>query len=216
MTSFCVDGDPYSPYSPDYGYYGYYGYYGSCGEGYEESYAAFAAIYDPVAALQQLVLLPGSEVLEAGVSVGKYDKGSYSDLSGRLRLADYSDVATSFMQLKVSASLALSGIEGLPEARAAVVVDRNQFKGGNASLLVKWGDEQYSFQLDDVDVEQQTGALTVTSPLGVSLQLKDIAIADKSGTGALYVGSTKVADVKTLDSGAIKISYIDGTFETLQ
>ena len=105
---------------------------------------------------------------------------------------------------------------GLPHAKVSAIVDRNSFTGGSATLAFTWDNNYYTINLDNVDVEKQTGSITVTDPLGTALTLTNISIQDKTGSGSLYVGTNKVATIKTLTSGAVKITYTDGTFETLQ
>ena len=209
--------------SPDYTY-------GGSEEYTQEAYNKQSAIYDPVAALNSAIntdyaTISGSKVLSANahLSAGSYiDENnqtiqySYNNLYGEIQLGNYEESASNFLKVKATAAFELNNVTGLPNAKVSAVVDRNAFKGGSASLLVNWDAKQYTFKLDNVDLDTQSGALTVTDPTGTSLILKDVSVSDASATGALYVGTKKVADVKTLDNGAVKVSYIDGTFETLQ
>lgn len=209
--------------SPDYTY-------GSAYEQTKEAYDKQAAIYDPVAALNAVIAsdyatITGSKVISASAYAGSWtytDENNqsvttnYNDVNGEIQLGNYEESASNFLQVKATAAFELNNVTGLPNAKVSAVVDRNAFKGGSASLLVNWDAKQYTFKLDNVDLDTQSGALTVTDPTGTSLILQDVSVSDASATGALYVGTKKVADVKTLDNGAVKISYIDGTFETLQ
>lgn len=209
--------------SPDYTY-------GGSEEYTQEAYNKQSAIYDPVAALNSAIntdyaTISGSKVLSANVhlSAGSYiDENnqtiqySYNNLYGEIQLGNYEESASNFLKVKATAAFELNNVTGLPNAKVSAVVDRNAFKGGSASLLVNWDAKQYTFKLDNVDLDTQSGALTVTDPTGTSLILQDVSVSDASATGALYVGTKKVADIKTLDNGAVKVSYIDGTFETLQ
>lgn len=209
--------------SPNYEYHGDSVYT-------QEAYDAQAAIYDPVAALNAVITsdyatITGSKVISANINVGHgyyWDANGqqipsiYNNLYGEIQLGNYEESASNFLKVKATAAFELNNVAGLPNAKVSAVVDRNAFKGGSASLLVNWDAKQYTFKLDNVDLDSQSGALTVTDPTGTSLILQDVSVSDASATGALYVGTKKVADVKTLDNGAVKVSYIDGTFETLQ
>ena len=141
---------------------------------------------------------------------------NYNDVNGEIQLGNYDESASNFLKVKASASFELNNVTGLPHAKVSAIVDRNSFTGGSASLAFTWGNNYYTINLDNVDVEKQTGSITVTDPLGTALTLTDVSIQDKTGSGSLYVGTNKVATVKTLDNGAVKITYTDGTFETLQ
>ena len=208
--------------SPNYEYHGNSVYT-------QEAYNTQAAIYDPVAALNSVIAtdyatIAGSKVISANVNVGQgyywennqQIPSAYNNLYGEIQLGNYEESESNFLKVKATAAFELNNVTGLPNAKVSAVVDRNTFKGGSASLLVNWDAKQYTFKLDNVDLDTQSGALTVTDPTGTSLILQDVSVSDASATGALYVGTKKVADVKTLDNGAVKVSYIDGTFETLQ
>jgi len=196
-----------------------------------DSYNAYAAVYNPVTALNNIIAtdyasIPGSTVTSAHVSLsnGTYTdyytqqpvSYSYNELYGEIELGDYEESASNFLKVKASASFELNNVKGLPHAKVSAIVDRNSFTGGSASLAFTWDNNFYTINLENVDVEKQTGSITVTDPLGTALTLTDVSIQDKTGSGALYVGTNKVATVKTLDNGAVKITYTDGTFETLQ
>lgn len=209
--------------SPDYKY-------GSAYEHTKEAYDKQAEIYDPVTTLNDVITsdygtITGSKVISANINVGQgyyWDANgqqipnTYNNLYGEIQLGSYEESAANFLKVKATAAFELNNVKGLPHAKVSAVVDRNTFNGGSASLLVNWNAKQYTFKLDNVDLDTQSGALTVTDPTGTSLILQDVSVSDASATGALYVGTKKVADVKTLDNGAVKVSYIDGTFETLQ
>ena len=196
----------------------------------QEAYTAQAAIYDPVAALNAVIAsdyasINGSKVISASAYAGSWtyiDENNqsittnYNDVNGEIQLGNYDESASNFLKVKASASFELNNVTGLPHAKVSAIVDRNSFTGGSASLAFTWGNNYYTINLDNVDVEKQTGSITVTDPLGTALTLTDVSIQDKTGSGSLYVGTNKVATVKTLDNGAVKITYTDGTFETLQ
>ncbi|MDD2343607.1 MAG: hypothetical protein PHV54_12065 [Tolumonas sp.] len=195
-----------------------------------DSYNAYAAVYNPTTALNNIIAtdyasIPGSTVTSAYVnlSYGTYTDNnnqpmtySNNNLYGEIQLGDYKESAEQFLNVTANTAFEMTNVTGLPHAKVSAVVNRNAFKGGSASLLVNWDTKQYTINLDNVDLDKQTGSITVTAPTGTSLVLKDVAVADHSATGALYVGTKKVADVATLNNGAVKVSYIDGTFETLQ
>lgn len=192
----------------------------------QEAYQQYATILDPVSEMQKVIVsdyatIPNSEVQSAYIEIGGWglktaSPQTYNHLYGEIQLGSYDESASNFLKVKASASFELNNVTGLPHAKVSAIVDRNSFTGGSASLAFTWGNNYYTINLDNVDVEKQTGSITVTDPLGTALTLTDVSIQDKTGSGSLYVGTNKVATVKTLDNGAVKITYTDGTFETLQ
>ena len=209
--------------SPDYTYHG-------DSQSTQEAYNAQAAIYDPIAALNAVIAsdyasITGSKVVYTDINVGEgyyWDENNqkvpstYNNLHGEIQLGSYDESASTFLKVKASASFELNNVTGLPHAKVSAIVDRNSFTGGSATLAFTWDNNYYTINLDNVDVEKQTGSITVTDPLGTALTLTNVSIQDKTGSGSLYVGTNKVATIKTLTSGAVKITYTDGTFETLQ
>lgn len=137
-----------------------------------------------------------------------------SQISAMIQLGGSSETISSFMQLSTNMDFELTGIAGLPAAKVALSATRSTLNGGSATIGVTWGTSHYTFTFSNIDIVAKTGSLTIANGQGVSLQLKDINAG--SATGALYVGAVKVADVKQLTNGLVKVSYTDGTFETLQ
>jgi hypothetical protein len=196
----------------------------------QSEYTRYANVYDPAQTFKDIIATEytantNATIDNIWVNVSEYQRmdansmmheEAHHALDGAINLGSYDESASNFLKVKATAAFELNNVTGLPHAKVSAVVDRNAFKGGSANLLVNWDAKQYTFKLYNVDLGTQSGALTVTDPTGTSLILKDVSVADASATGALYVGAKKVADVKTLDNGGIKVSYIDGTFETLQ
>jgi hypothetical protein len=157
---------------------------------------------------------PGS-VVEARylyVSVSNGVTSSY--LGARIQLGKVPETASQFLQVGLTMDFQLTGITGLQPTKVALSANRTSLNGGDLTLGFSWGTSQYTFTFSGVDVVAKTGSLTIANGQGTSLVLKDINSGATSG--AIYVGSTKVADVQQLSSGLIKITYLDGTFETLQ
>ena len=192
----------------------------------QEAYQQYATILDPVSEMQKVIAsdyatIPNSEVQSAYIQIGGWglktaSPQTYNNLYGEIKLGSYEESSSNFLKVNANATFELTNVTGLPHAKVSAIVDRNSFTGGSASLAFTWGNNYYTINLDNVDVEKQTGSITVTDPLGTKLTLTDVSIQDKTGSGSLYVGTNKVATVKTLDNGAVKITYTDGTFETLQ
>lgn len=189
-------------------------YDGATGEEFEESFDTLAAIVDPATVLEAEFTSITADIDEAWLYV---ESDGESSVGGWAHLGSFEETDDNFLQLGFSFSAALTSIEGMPNMNVTAQIDRNVLNGGEASMLVTWDGEQYSFSIDDLDTETETGSLTISNPDGVSMTLTDVAEGDDTElSGDLYVNDTKVADIETLDSGLVKVSYIDGTFETLQ
>jgi len=179
----------------------------------DADYPSLTQVFDPEAALQAEFGQIDATVIESRIYV---DAEGNTALCGEVELGHMQETQDYFLKAKLSAHFELKDMDGLPPVKIAAEVERNQLNGGDASLLLFWDGEQYTFKLEQWDVESGIGKLTVSNPAGVSLTLTDLAEDETAVTGTLYVGDKKVADVTTLDSGVVKVSYIDGTFETLQ
>lgn len=199
--------------NPDWNSQGAYAWGGNTGGNPDP--ATLLAVYNPdTYLLNQFKANAGATVRGRQVYVGNFNGITSSSISGRVQLPGFAETATNFMKLSMTMGFELTGVAGLPAAKVALAASRSTLNGGSASIGVTWGTSQYTFTFSDIDIAARTGSLTITNGQGVSLQLKDINAG--AATGALYVGTTKAADVKQLQSGLIKVSYTDGTFETLQ
>lgn len=204
-------------WSLDYGYTSATSTYATCGRSLSTTFypdpAPLLAVYDPKSVvLQQPGIKSGDTVRNASVFIS-YDGYSYwSDLHGTVEHAN-PETSSSFAKMTFYANFELTSIPGIPASKVSLVVNRNALTGGTAAFAIRWGADQYTFSFTDMDLATRSGSLTISNNQGVSLQLKNVNT--DLLTGELYVGTTKVADVKTV-SGGIKITYSDGTFETLQ
>jgi hypothetical protein len=173
------------------------------------------AVIDPGSYWQaQFAGNPGSSVLARYLYASTYNGTTSSYLGASIQLGSVPETTSQFLQVGLTMDFELTGVTGLQPAKIALSANRSSLTGGDLTLGVSWGTSQYTFTFSGVDVAAKTGALTIANGQGTSLVLKDINTG--SATGAIYVGSTKVADVQQISNGLIKISYLDGTFETLQ
>jgi len=164
--------------------------------------------------LDQLKANIGATVTNRTVYVDHYNGTTSNGIWSYVQLPQFQETSSHFLQLSTTMNFELTGITGLPTAKVSLAAKRSALNGGSATIGVTWGTSQYTFTFSDIDVVAKTGSVTIANGQGVSLTLKDINSGD--ATGALYVGTVKVADVKEVKSGIIKVSYTDGTFETLQ
>ena len=178
--------------------------------------SAFWAAYNPDPyVLNQFKANSNPTVLDHCINVtGKDDTATQGYVHWQIHLGDAIETGTNFLKLAATFNFEMSGIAGLPTTKVAISAERNALHGGDASIGFTWGTSQYIFTFSNVDIIAKTGSMTISNGQGVSLQLKDINASQATGT--LYVGNNKVADVKQLSSGLVKVSYTDGTFETLQ
>lgn len=108
-------------------------------------------------------------------------------------------------------------LSGLPQAQLTVslhhtgyIPDTNTILG-NASLVLTHGGNTLNGTVSQ-DSNDTLSQITFTDTAGAAL------VVDYTGgtaTGALTVGSATVGSVISLNSNVIKVSYSDGTFETL-
>ena len=182
-----------------------------------ESYAAFAAIYDPQAVIaSKFTSFPSAVVSKARVHVlGSGDTYKGSTLTGLVDLGSY-ETSDNYLKGELTTTLDISGVTGLPSSKVHAWVKRDKLTGGSADLLITLNGDNYDFYMQDVNVTNGKGKLTVTSPNGTKMVLTGVNINSGKAEGTIYVDDVQVATVTTLKSGMIKISYTDGTMESLQ
>ena len=182
-----------------------------------ESYAAFAAIYDPQAVIaSKFTSFPSAVVSKARVHVlGSGDTYKGSTLTGLVDLGSY-ETSDNYLKGELTTTLDISGVTGLPSSKVHAWVKRDKLTGGSADLLIPLNGDNYDFYMQDVNVTNGKGKLTVTSPNGTKMVLTGVNINSGKAEGTIYVDDVQVATVTTLKSGMIKISYTDGTMESLQ
>lgn len=181
-----------------------------------EEYGAFSSVFDLTTQLKsEFASIPDLRIQSARMHVtGKGNTATGSTLSGRINLGAYENDKR-FLKAELTSSLDLAGIDELPMAKLSAWVKRDKLKGGSLNLLARWEGKAYNFYLQDLDLRNNKCALTVSDPYGSELVLDSIDLDSGKGSGAIYVSGKKMADVETVRR-VLKISYIDGYFETLQ
>ncbi len=101
-------------------------------------------------------------------------------------------------------------LAGLPKASINITGDRTGLKDGTAMITIAYGTRQIVVN-GTVMNGVTTGAMEITNQDGVKMTI--IPGADKTGT--LTFNGTAYGTIKELSNGLVKITYADGTFETL-
>ncbi len=181
----------------------------------QDVYTDLAAQFEPVAGIKaQLQSLPNANVKEARVFIkGNGDTITSSTLKGKVDLGSYETDST-FFKAELTGTFEFAGVEGLP-AQMTAWVKRDRLNGGAANIQALWNGEWYNYSLTDADVKKNLGSLTVTDVYDTKLQLDKISYDDRIGSGAIYVGSKKMADITT-NKGVVDVTYSDGSSERLQ
>ncbi len=109
-------------------------------------------------------------------------------------------------------------LDGLPEARVSVTGDRTGFDDGTAAISIAYGTRQIVINGTITDAgtadHTVTGNIVITNQDGVTMTITPNA-DDDYHTGTIEYNGTKYADIEKLSNGLVKITYINGTFETL-
>ncbi len=103
-------------------------------------------------------------------------------------------------------------LDGLPEASVNISGNRADFETGTATITIIYDARQIVIAGAFTD-NSSTGSMTITNQDGVTMSIVggdfDISTGDIEYNGQIYGSITE------LESGLTKITYIDGTFETL-
>lgn len=193
--------------------------------GYVNSYVAsgtYASISEAVTTLYTPINWYLANVLYQWVDgEGEY----YADLSG----ADYSmdgsvdgslvdpefvleaDATDKWLDGTVGLNFALQ-LAGLPEASINISGDRTGFESGDATITIAYGVRQIVID-GSFSNTASTGSVTITNQDGVTMSVE--GLSDTSTGGDIKFNGTTYGTITELPSGLTKITYSDGTFETL-
>ena len=109
-------------------------------------------------------------------------------------------------------------LDDMPEARVSVTGDRTGFDDGTATITIAFGTRQIVINGTITDASTTdntvTGNIVITNQDGVTMTITPNADNDYQ-TGTIEYNGTKYADIEKLSNGLVKITYINGTFETL-
>ncbi len=105
-------------------------------------------------------------------------------------------------------------LSGLPQSVINITADRTGFQAGNAQVTISYGDRQLALS-GDINNSQVNGSLTITNQDNVVLNFSDtnINVDGPSLSGTLSLNGVEYGTMIETDSGYLKISYNDGTFE---
>ena len=117
----------------------------------------------------------------------------------------------------IDADIGLSFIvqlAGLPEASINITADRTGFEAGNGQVTISYGNRQLTLS-GSLSNSRVDGNLTITNHDNVVLSFTDsnINVDTPSLSGVLKLNGVEYGTLTETDSGYLKTTYIDGTFE---
>ncbi|MDX2425945.1 MAG: hypothetical protein QNK15_06790 [Cycloclasticus sp.] len=124
--------------------------------------------------------------------------------------------ATSWLAGTLGIDFALQ-LAGLPEASVNINGTRTDYEAGNATITIAYGSRQIVIAGDfagstGTTAATATGTLTITNQDGVSMSIDGDF---EASTGDVMFNGTSYATISQMANGLTKITYSDGTFETL-
>lgn len=160
-----------------------------------------------------------------GGTIWVKDEGEYTvDLTGAdfsvngaangiLQYPDFvveADATNKWLDATVGLNFALQ-LAGLPEASINISGDRTAFDAGDASISIAYGTRQIVINGSFSDASS-TGDVTITNQNGVTMTIDGDFDAE---TGDVKLNGQSYATISQTGTGLTKITYSDGTFETL-
>lgn len=103
-------------------------------------------------------------------------------------------------------------LQGLPKASVNITGDRTGLKDGTAAITIAYGTRKIEISGTFTDGNATGESVVITNQDGVELT---IIPGTDNKSGDIKFNGTKYATIEQLSSGLVKISYTDGTFETL-
>ena len=119
--------------------------------------------------------------------------------------------STHWLDASVGLSFNLQ-LTDLPKASVTISADRTDYQSGNATLTIVYGTRKIAITGDFTD-STATGSVDVTNQDGVTMTISGADL--DAGTGSITYNGTTYATITSMSNGLTKISYSDGTFETL-
>jgi len=160
-----------------------------------------------------------------GGTIWVKDEGEYTvDLTGAdfsvngtangiLQYPDFvveANATNKWLDVTVGLNFALQ-LDGLPEASINISGDRTAFDAGDATLSIAYGTRQIVIDGSFSDTSS-TGGVTITNQNGVTMTIDGDFDAE---TGDVMFNGQSYATISKTAAGLTKITYSDGTFETL-
>ena len=149
-------------------------------------------------------------------SVTGADFSVNGEVVGALVEADYieeTDTANGWIDADIGLSFIVQ-LAGLPEASINITADRTGFEAGNGQVTISYGNRQLTLS-GTLSNSRVDGNLTITNQDNVVLSFTDsnINFDGPSLSGDLKLNGVEYGTLTETDSGYLKTSYIDGTFE---
>ncbi len=158
--------------------------------------------------------LPGSKVKQVWNSYAWYNSASGGSFNASVEL-DSPETLDSFIkgQLIVTAQVQLPE---LPKLLASISVDRSSLNGGSATVLVTIDGKTFKIVASSADVSAENATATLVISDATGTVKYEMTFTGDTMTGKVYAGSLAVGDIVRLSNGAVKVTYSDGSIETLQ
>lgn len=124
-------------------------------------------------------------------------------------------VADTTLESLIEAEIGLSflvQLDDLPEASININANRTEFDAGNGEITISYGNRQLSLSAS-VTSSEFDGVLTITNQDGVVLELSLAADGGSLLSGELSRNAINYGSLQETESGFLKITYTDGTFE---
>lgn len=134
--------------------------------------------------------------------------------SGTLEYAEFileGSGANQWLDADVGLNFGLQ-LQGLPKASVNITGDRTGFRDGAAAITIAYGTRKIEVSSTITNGDATDSAVVITNQDNVKMTI--IPGADNNSGDIKYNG-TKYGTIERLSSGLVKISYTDGTFETL-
>jgi len=101
---------------------------------------------------------------------------------------------------------------GLPEASVNISGDRTDFEEGTAMITIRYDGRQIVIDGDFTD-SSSTGSVAITNQDGITMYI--VGADFDASSGDIEYNGQVYGSITELNNGMTKITYIDGTFETL-
>jgi len=103
-------------------------------------------------------------------------------------------------------------LAGLPEASVNISGSRTAFEEGTAKITIRYDGRQIVIDSDFTD-SSSTGSVAITNQDGITMSI--VGADFDASSGEIEYNGQVYGSITELNNGMTKITYIDGTFETL-
>ncbi len=149
-------------------------------------------------------------------SVASADFSVSGEVAGTLVYPEFiteTDTAGGWIDADLGLTFTLQ-LSGLPQSVINITADRSGFQAGDAQVTISYGDRQLALS-GNINNSQVNGSLTITNQDNVVLTFSDtnIDVVGSSLSGTLSLNGVEYGTMVETDSGYLRVSYNDGTFE---